>query len=151
MALGGQKFVYVDPFLSMGGTEVTDTISKLTLLITHEVSATRRAGHVGPDREVSPIYDWQIDVDFQFDSAYAAGELNQVIWALMRPPLGTATGITPIVCRPLSAVKAATNPEFVGSIAIDSWSPFGDGGQMGEYAMVSRTFMGSGNLVFTVA
>lgn len=146
MALGDQKFVYIDPYISLGGTELSPAVSRATLSITHPVGGTRRAGRHGPDRDVSDTYDWQIDIQFEMDSLYAEDEVNQTIWGLMKPPLGGSDGKPALILRGDSDSKGAANPEFRGNVIIDSWAPFGDSGQVGEFAAISRSFMGASDL-----
>lgn len=142
MAIGDSKYVFQNPHLTLGTTDVSPAVSRVMLSITHPVSETRRAGKTGPDRVVSPIYDWQIDVDFQLDSLYAASEINATIEALMRPPEGSGTGIGAMILRGSSAAVATTNPQWTGNVTVESWTPFGPG-QVGEFVVITKTFMGA--------
>ena len=152
MAIGDNKHVYTDPHFEFASTDMSAAVSKVSVMWTHPVSDTRRAGQVGPDRVVSPVYDWQVEVDFQLDSIYAASEVNATIMAEMRPPVGASgkTGIAAVIVRGDSEAVGATNPQISGNVVVESWTPFG-AGQVGEFVVITKTFMGSGAMTFATS
>lgn len=86
------------------------------------------------------IKEWE--VDFEFNQDFAAGQLDATIW----PLIGT---LIPVKVRPTSAVISATNPEFQGTALVSKYSPLD--GSVGDIAMTSFTWPGSGALVRAVA
>ena len=151
MALGDKVIVLNDASLSLGGTDVSNAVKKVTLRLNHVLVNVNRMGRKGPQRNVSDSYDWQIDVEFGIESHYAVNEINQVMQALMPGPLGAATSNAAMILKGLSEAVSTSNPTYSGSVSVDSWSPIGDSGEWGENMMVSRSFMGATDLTKATA
>ena len=130
------EFVLTDPFISIGGNDVSQTTSPrwpcpLRLRPRRQrPSATNGAlGWVG-SRTGARTLDFNQDFD--------DGQLDDLMW----PLLGTNVAV---VIRPDAAAVGANNPQWTGNAILMSYPPLGN--SVGELATGSITLEGNGPLV----
>ena len=130
------KFVFLDVTLSVGGTDLSDHIDKLTIEAdVAEVDSTS-FGSGGWGEVLGGLKNWTATIEFQQD--FAASKVDATLW----PALGT---LVTLVAKPTSDSVSATNPSFTGTALVKQYSPI-DGG-VGDLAKNSVTWPGSGALV----
>jgi len=132
-------------YLTIGGTDVSAYVSAVNLQLTHpEVAAPHTFGQAGPLRAASRKYDYTLEVTFYTD-AWGAASVDAIITALMRPPLGSGTGLAAVVFGVDGSTASANNPHYKFGIVLSQWQPLG-GGQVNEPVMQTRTYNGNGAL-----
>ena len=131
------EFVLVDPFISIGGNDLSDHFTSVALPVEVDVQESTGFQPAGGYRtRVGGLKDWSATLDFNQD--FDAGELDATLW----PLLGTSQ---PVVIRGREAVLGANNPEWRGNAILSSYPPLGN--SVGELATGSITLMGNGPLV----
>lgn len=124
-----------DAFVSINGVNVSAFVRSLALSPGVEpqddtaMGATTRTSEAG-------LKIWALTV--QFFQSFAAGQVDATLY----PLIGAAP--FPIIVRPTSAAKSATNPEFTGSMILTSYTPIS--GEVGSEHMVQAEFAAAGNL-----
>ena len=133
------EFVWIDAFLSVDGTNLSDHVRALTLV--SEAEAVDQSA-MGQTTRVNAggFKTWQVEATFNGD--HAALSVDDVLFDIV----GTTV---PIVIRPTSDVIGATNPEFQGTGLVTSYQPFG--GEAGSNAEATMTVVSAGDLVRAVA
>ena len=131
--------VYTDPFLTIGGVNMTQMARSLGLNLE---GAELDANHFGIDWEEvrGGLKSWEVTVEFNQD--FAAGQVDATLWPLFNT-------LAAVVIRPTSAAVSATNPQWSGNVLVNSYTPLD--GDVGNLVQVSFTWPGSGALTRATA
>ncbi|MEW2474608.1 radical SAM protein [Micromonospora gifhornensis] len=128
------EFAFVDAFVSIGGTDLSDHVRQVTLSVSADELDKTAMGSTFRSR-IGGLKDWSVSVEFNSD--FAASEVDATLW----PFLGTTQTV---VIRPTSAAASSTNPQYSGSVLVSQVNPLGNG--VGDLATVSVQWPGSGAL-----
>ena len=128
------EFVLVDPFISLGGNDVSDHFTSIGLPVEAETQEATAFGDEWRTR-LGGLKDWSASLDFNQD--FDDGQLDDLMW----PLLGTSVAV---IIRPDSAVRGPNNPEWAGNAILMSYPPLGN--SVGELATGSITLEGNGPL-----
>lgn len=135
------KFVLTDAVITVGGADVSDHASSVTVeTTTDEVDVTSYSSN--EFREFTPGFkDASITATFFQD--FASGETDSVLWALYTG--GTAFEVT---VKSDSATTSATNPVYkLPSARLYNYSPLAGG--VGDAASTDVTFKNAGTAGLT--
>ena len=132
------EFVLTDPFISIGGNDVSDHFTSVALPVEAETQEATAFGDEWRTR-LGGLKDWSASLDFNQD--FADGALDDLMW----PLLGTNVAL---VIRPDAAAVGVNNPQFTGNAILMSYPPLGN--SVGELATGSITLEGNGPLVRAV-
>lgn len=112
--------IYDNAFLSLNGTNVSDTVKSLEL--TYEVE-TQDDTAMGDTTRSSKggLKNWSANVTFHQD--FASGEIDSLLF----PLVGTTIGIE---IRPDAGSVSTSNPKFTGNALINNYKPLG--GNVGD-------------------
>ena len=131
-------FVFNDGFFSFADEELSDHVKSAQLTLEGDIlditamGATSRAKKGG-------LLDWKVEVEFYAD--FAASEVYATLFDLVG---GDASGDgDTLIFAPTSDAASGTNPHFTGTAILQNF-PFG--GTVGEVAMQTCVFEGSGDL-----
>jgi hypothetical protein len=118
------QIVLTDAFVSLGGTNVSDHVTSVTINYERdEVEATAMGDST--HGQLLGLKNWSIELEVQQD--FAAASIDSILWNAV----DTKATVAAIV-RPTSAAKSATNPEYTATGYIPSYSPLS--GSVGELA-----------------
>lgn len=115
----------LDARIEINAVNTSADITSVTLPIEFEALEDTAFGDVARSR-ISGLEDSTLQLNFNQD--YDAAALDATIFAL----LGT---VVEVKVRVTSDAISTSNPEYVGSYLVNSWTPFGNG--VGEKAAVS--------------
>ena len=132
------EFVLTDPFISLGGNDVSDHFTSVALPVEAETQEATAFGDAWRTR-LGGLKDWSATMDFNQD--FAAGQIDALMW----PLLGTNVAV---IIRPDSAVVGVNNPQFTGNAILMGYPPLGN--SVGELAVGSISLMANGPLNRTV-
>jgi len=145
MAAGDVR-VLDNVYVTLNGTDVSAYVASARVHVTHPaVTVPNMFGRPGPLREISDKYDWMIDLEFVTDG-WAASELDGVITAMLKPPLGSGSGRIALVVQPDGGTRGGSNPSYSGTAILNEWEPLGSSGAINEAVRQTRSFQGAGNL-----
>ena len=134
------RIVLTNVDVEIGGVNLSDHISSITLSTTYDVLETTAfgAGNVpaAAKSRIAGLADNSITLEFHQD--FAASEVEATIY----PLLGTTQTIK---VKPTNGAIAADNPEYMVSALISEWTPLN--GAVGELATASVTWPISGAIV----
>lgn len=128
-------FVFKDPYVSLGGVNLSAHVKQVTLDYKAETPDDTCAGDDTRKRLAGGLKDWSLQVEFAQD--YAASQVDATLFALV----GTSVAVE---VRPTSAAVGSTNPKFTGNALLESYQPMG--GSIGDAAMAPVTLQGNGDL-----
>lgn len=117
-----------DARVEINSVDVSDHVTSVTLPREFEALEDTAMGDTGRSR-IAGLEDSTIQINFNQD--FGVGAVDATISAA----LGT---VIVIKVRPTSAAISATNPEYVASYLVASYSPFGNG--VGELATVNTSW-----------
>ena len=126
------KVVLTNPSITIGGVDLSDHISNITLETKYDIVETTTFGSTAKTR-VAGLADNQITLDFMQDFAGSSVE------ATIYPLLGTTTTI---VVKPVAGSTTTTNPQYSVSALVADWTPLKGG--IGQLATASVTWPVSG-------
>lgn len=125
-------FAFTDAYVSVGGTDLSDWVTSVTLDISAAELETTAMGATNRTR-IAGLKDWTISIEFNSD--FAASAVDQTLW----PLLGTAAAIE---VRPTSAAVGTTNPKWTGNALVSKLPSVG--GSVGDVAKVSVQWPAAG-------
>jgi predicted secreted protein len=128
------KFALVDAVVTVGGENLSDHISSVTIDVQADDLDTTAFGDLWRTR-IGGLKNWSVQLNFHQD--FAATEVDATLW----PLLGSTTTIT---VKASSASTSATNPVYSGPALVNSYPVFGN--SVGDLATVSVTWPGAGVL-----
>lgn len=134
------SFTITDAFVTIGGTDLSDHLTSITLSVNTNNQENTAMGSTWKDRIPSGVNDWSLSLEFNQD--YAASNVDATLWAA----LGVSTAV---VIRPTSAAASATNPQYSGNALLEGYNPLD--GAMEDVAKVSPTFVADGALTRATA
>lgn len=123
------KKVLLDCYISINGVDRSANCSKVELDDSFETKETTTHGSGGAKQNLAGLEEGSISVTFKND--YAAGALDEAMWALRRQ-------IVTFEVRPSQAVVGVNNPKYTGNILINGWKPIS--GSVGDVAEVDIEF-----------
>lgn len=129
------EFVLTDVSVTIGGTDLSDHITSLSLPVTVDEIEKQAFGDSWKERHTGALKDWTATINFNQD--FAASEVDATIW----PLLGTSAAF---VGKPTSDAVSATNPSYSGNFLVSQYTPID--GAVGDGATVSVTWPGNGAL-----
>ena len=128
------KLVLTNPSITIGGIDLSDHCSSITLDTKYDIVETTAFGSTAKTR-VAGLADNSVTLDFMQDFASANVE------ATIYPLLGTATSI---VIKPVAGTTTTTNPQYTVSALVSEWQPLK--GSIGALATASVTWPVSGTI-----
>lgn len=124
-----------DASVRVNSVDLSDHVRSVT--ITHTAAMLDRTAMGDSSRRRFPgLKDWSVSVEFNQD--FAAAKVDDTLNGLIG-----STSFT-IGILPTSTGVSATNPIFTGKCLLESYPPMGNA--VGEFATVTATFQGDGNL-----
>jgi hypothetical protein len=126
------KLVLTNPQITIAGTDLSSSISSVTLDTKYDIVETTAFGDTAKKR-VAGLADNSISIEFFQD--FAASQVEATIY----PILGTATTV---VIKPVSTTTGSTNPSYTVSAVVSEWQPLKGG--IGQLATASVTWPVSG-------
>ena len=128
------KLVLTNPSITVGGIDLSDHCSSITLDTKYDIVETTAFGSTAKTR-VAGLADNSVTIDFMQDFGSSSVE------ATIYPLLGTATSI---VIKPVSGTTTTTNPQYTVSALVSEWTPLK--GSIGALATASVTWPVSGTI-----
>jgi hypothetical protein len=128
------KIVLTNASVSIAGTDLSTSITNITLETKYDIIETTTFGNTAKTR-VAGLADNQITLDFLQD--FAASSVEATIY----PLLGTTQTI---IVKPVSGSTTTTNPQYTVSALISDWTPLK--GAVGQLATASVTWPISGTI-----
>lgn len=118
--------------VSIGGTDVSDQVSAVTLTVGYdelEATAMGDAGHIF----VKGLQN--VEVTLTMYNSYGTGEVEATLFALV------GAGTTTLVISPSGTTESASNPEYtITNAMMSSFTPINS--TVGELSTVEVTFTG---------
>lgn len=118
---------FIDCRFEFNGVDLSPWTTNVTLPAEFEQLEDTAMGDIGRSRRTG-LQDSTLG--FTLNQDFAAAAVDATLWAA----IGT---IVVVKVRPTTAAIASTNPEYVGSYLVSSYSPFGNG--VGELATVQMS------------
>jgi hypothetical protein len=128
------KIVLTNASVSIAGTDLSTSITNITLETKYDIIETTTFGNTAKTR-VAGLADNQITLDFLQD--FAASSVEATIY----PLLGTTQTI---IVKPVSGTTTTTNPQYTVSALISDWTPLK--GAVGQLSTASVTWPISGTI-----
>lgn len=128
------KLVLTNASVSIAGTDLSTSITNITLETKYDIIETTTFGNTAKTR-VAGLADNQITLDFLQD--FAASSVEATIY----PLLGTTQTI---IVKPISGTTTTTNPQYTVTALISDWTPLK--GAVGQLATASVTWPISGTI-----
>jgi hypothetical protein len=126
------KLVLTNPSISVAGTDLSSSISSVTLDTKYDIIETTAFGDTAKKR-VAGLADNSITIEFFQD--FAASSVEATIF----PLLGTAAAL---IIKPVASTVTTTNPSYSVSALVSEWQPLKGG--IGQLATASVTWPVSG-------
>jgi len=133
------RIVLTNAFISVGGVDLSDLVSSVSLSSTFDVVETTAFSSSATKTRVAGLADNSITLEFHQD--YATGEVEQTIY----PLLGT---VAAVIVKPNGATTSAFNPSYTCQAVISEWTPLN--GAVGELATASVSWPVSGAITKAV-
>jgi len=127
------KIVLTNAYVSVGGVDLSDSISSVSLSTTRDAVETTAFGSTAARTRVAGLADNSVTLEFHQD--FATSEVEQTIY----PLLGT---LTTIIVNANGSSTTTTNPSYTFSALVTEWTPVN--GAVGELATASVTWPISG-------
>ena len=127
------KIVLTNAYVSIGGVDLSDSISSVSLSTTRDAVETTAFGSTAARTRVAGLADNSVTLEFHQD--FATSEVEQTIY----PLLGT---LTTIIVNANGSSTTTTNPSYTFSALVTEWTPVN--GAVGELATASVTWPISG-------
>jgi hypothetical protein len=128
------KIVLTNASVSIAGTDLSTSITNITLETKYDIIETTTFGNTSKTR-VAGLADNSISLDFLQD--FAASSVEATIY----PLLGTTQTI---IVKPVSGSTTTTNPQYTVSALISDWTPLK--GAVGQLSTASVTWPISGTI-----
>jgi hypothetical protein len=133
------RIVLTNAFISVGGVDLSDLVSSVSLSSTFDVVETSAFSSSATKTRVAGLADNSITLEFHQD--YATGEVEQTIY----PLLGT---VAAVIVKPNGASTSAFNPSYTCQAVISEWTPLN--GAVGELASASVSWPVTGAITKAV-
>jgi len=133
------KLVLTNPSISIAGTDLSSSISSVTLDTKYDIIETTAFGDTAKKR-VAGLADNSITIEFFQD--FAASSVEATIF----PLLGTAAAL---IIKPVASTVTTTNPSYSVSALVSEWQPLKGG--IGQLATASVTWPVSGAITKATA
>ena len=133
------KLVLTNPSISIAGTDLSSSISSVTLDTKYDIIETTSFGDTAKKR-VAGLADNSITLEFFQD--FAASSVEATIF----PLLGTAAVL---IIKPVASTVTTTNPSYSVSALVSEWQPLKGG--IGQLATASVTWPVSGAITKATA
>jgi hypothetical protein len=133
------KLVLTNPSISIAGTDLSSSISSVTLDTKYDIIETTSFGSTAKTR-VAGLADNSVTIEFFQD--FAASSVEATIF----PLLGTAAAL---VIKPVASTVTTQNPSFSVSALVSEWQPLKGG--IGQLATASVTWPVSGAITKATA
>lgn len=127
------KIVLTNAYVSVGGVDLSDSISSVSLSTTRDAVETTAFGSTAARTRVGGLADNSVTLEFHQD--FATSEVEQTIY----PLLGTTTTV---IINANGSSTTTTNPSYTFSALVTEWTPVN--GAVGELATASVTWPVSG-------
>ncbi len=127
------KIVLTNAYVSIGGVDLSDAISSVSLSTTRDAVETTAFGSTAARTRVGGLADNSVTLEFHQD--FATSEVEQTIY----PLLGTTTTV---IINANGSSTTTTNPSYTFSALVTEWTPVN--GAVGELATASVTWPISG-------
>jgi len=111
------KLVLTNPSISIAGTDLSSSITSVTLDTKYDIIETTTFGSQAKTR-VAGLADNSISIEWLQD--FAASSVEATIF----PLLGTAASI---VIKPVASTVTTTNPSYTVSALVSEWQPLKGG------------------------
>ena len=134
------RIVLTNAYISVGGVDLSDLVSSVSLSSTFDVVETTAFSSSATKTRVAGLTDNSITLEFHQD--YATGEVEQTIY----PLLGT---VAAVIVKPNGASTSAFNPSYSCQAVISEWTPVS--GAVGELASASVSWPVTGAITKAVA
>jgi hypothetical protein len=128
------KLVLTNASVSIAGTDLSTSITNITLETKYDIIETTTFGNTAKTR-IAGLADNQITLDFTQD--YGASSVESTIY----PLLGT---LTTVIIQPVAGSATTTNPKYTVSALVSDWTPLKGG--VGQLATASVTWPISGTI-----
>ena len=123
------KIVLTNAYVTVGGVDLSDSISSVSLSTTRDSVETTAFGSTAARTRVAGLADNSVTLEFHQD--FASGEVEATIY----PLIGTSAAV---VVKPNGSVTGATNPAYSFNALVTEWTPVN--GAVGELATASVTW-----------
>jgi hypothetical protein len=133
------RIVLTNAFISVGGVDLSDLVSSVSLSSTFDVVETTAFSSSATKTRVAGLADNSITLEFHQD--YATGEVEQTIY----PLLGT---VAAVIVKPNGSTTSAFNPSYTCNAVISEWTPLN--GAVGELATASVSWPVTGAITKAV-
>ena len=127
------KIVLTNAYVSVGGVDLSDAISSVSLSTTRDAVETTAFGSTAARTRVGGLADNSVTLEFHQD--FATSEVEQTIY----PLLGTTTTV---IINANGSSTTTTNPSYTFTALVTEWTPVN--GAVGELATASVTWPISG-------
>lgn len=127
------KKVLLDAVLVIDGDDLTDWCAKIELDDEFEDKDVTTYGSAGAKEVLGGLESGKVGITFKND--YAVGMLDDIMWAKRRQVVTWSA-------RAASSAVNSSNPQYSGSLLVNSWSPIK--GNVGDVAEVDVSFPLSG-------
>jgi hypothetical protein len=127
------KIVLTNAYVSVGGVDLSDSISSVSLSTTRDAVETTAFGSTAARTRVAGLADNSVTLEFHQD--FATSEVEQTIY----PLLGTTTTV---IINANGSSTTTTNPSYTFTALVTEWTPVN--GAVGELATASVTWPISG-------
>jgi len=127
------KIVLTNAYVSVGGVDLSDSISSVSLSTTRDAVEITAFGSTAARTRVAGLADNSVTLEFHQD--FATSEVEQTIY----PLLGTTTTV---IINANGSSTTTTNPSYTFSALVTEWTPVN--GAVGELATSSVTWPISG-------
>ena len=128
------KLVLTNASVSIAGTDLSTSITNITLETKYDIIETTTMGNTAKTR-IAGLADNQITLDFTQD--YGASSVESIIY----PLLGTTTTV---IIQPVAGSATTTNPKYTVTALVSDWTPIKGG--VGQLATASVTWPISGTI-----
>ena len=133
------RIVLTNAFISVGGVDLSDLVSSVSLSSTFDVVETTAFSSSATKTRVAGLTDNSVSLEFHQD--YATSEVEQTIY----PLLGT---VATVIVKPNGAATSAFNPSYTFSAVLSEWTPVN--GAVGELASASVSWPVTGAITKAV-
>ena len=134
------KIVLTNAYVTVGGVDLSDSISSVSLSTTRDSVETTAFGSTAARTRVAGLADNSVTLEFHQD--FASGEVEATIY----PLIGTSAAV---VVKPNGSVTGATNPAYSFNALVTEWTPVN--GAVGELATASVTWPVDGAITKAVS
>lgn len=102
-------------FVSLGGTDISAYIKKVSVKPKYESINGSRMGHTAKVNEAG-LQEWTVELTCK--NSFTTGEVDAIVWALF-----AAKAAFTVLVRPTTAVVGVSNPKFEGSSVMTEYTP----------------------------